>query len=190
MKNFAILCSIVYCGIFCHTLYSQNITDSAITAVKDIVISVEHDKVYDEIRYVAKIKDFCSNYDDNEYSEDRYGSHKHYEELRNKAWKEATRNIDSRKMGTFIYGFMKDKYKRKLGKQGWGYIVFSLSKTKGLLKYSLTIRASDGIKVGQVFTKNDCCDIFHALDSSVFNCWSEDIDNLGGVIKFRVLNMD
>lgn len=38
MKNFAILCSIVYCGIFCHTLYSQNITDSAITAVKDMQV--------------------------------------------------------------------------------------------------------------------------------------------------------
>lgn len=188
MKNFAILCSIVYCGIFCHTLYSQNITDSAITAVKDIVISVEHDKVYDEIRYVAKIKDFCSNYDDNEYSEDRYGSHKHYEELRNKAWEEATRNIDSRKMGAFIYSFMKEKHKMKLGNQGWGYIVFNLSRTEGLLKYSLTIRASDGIKVGRVFTKNDCCDIFQALDSSVFNSWPEDIDNLGGAIKFRLLN--
>lgn len=38
MKNFALLCSIVYCGIFCHTLYSQNITDSAITAVKDMQV--------------------------------------------------------------------------------------------------------------------------------------------------------
>lgn len=188
MKNFAILFSIIYWGIFCHTLYSQNITDSARTAVKDIIISIEYDKVYDEFRYVAKIKDFCSSYSDNEYSEERYGSHKYYEELRNKAWKEATRKIDSRKMGTFIYSFMKDKHKRKLGNQGWGYMVFNLSKTEGLLKYSLTIRASEGIKTGRVFTKDDCWNIFHALDASIFNSWSEDIDNLEGAIKFRLLN--
>lgn len=189
-KYFALLFSIIYWGISCLTSYSQNITDSAITTAKDIVISVEHDKVYDEIRYVAKIKDFCSSCDDDEYSEERYGSHKHYEELRDQAWKEATRNIDSSKMGTFIYSFLKDKHKIELGNQGWGYIVFSLSRTRGLLKYSLTIRASDGIKAGQVFTKNECYDIFQALDSSVFNSWSEDIDNLEGAIKFRMLNMD
>lgn len=187
MKKFAILFFIIYCSIFCHTLYSQNITDSAITAEQDVIISIEYDKVYDEFRYVAKIKDFCGHAD-NEYSEERYGSHKYYQELRNEAWKEATRNMDSRKMGTFIYSFITDKHKRKLGNKGWGYIVFNLSKTDGLLKYSLTIRASDGIKIGRVFTEDDCWNIFHALDTSIFNSWSEDIDNLEGAIKFRLQN--
>ena len=59
MKNLAILFSIIYCSVFCNTSYSQNISDT----VKDVVISIEYDKVYDEFHHVAKIKDFCSNYD-------------------------------------------------------------------------------------------------------------------------------
>lgn len=55
MKNFAILCSIVYCGIFCHTLYSQNITDSAITAVKDMQVDT-----VDNV--TVKIKRLDNNY--------------------------------------------------------------------------------------------------------------------------------
>lgn len=55
MKNFAILCSIVYCGIFCHTLYSQNITDSAITAVKDMQVDT-----VDNV--TVKIKKLDNNY--------------------------------------------------------------------------------------------------------------------------------
>ena len=61
MKNLAILFSIIYCSVFCNILYSQNISDSAITAVKDVVISIEYDKVYDEFHYVAEIKDFFSS---------------------------------------------------------------------------------------------------------------------------------
>lgn len=55
MKNFALLCSIVYCGIFCHTLYSQNITDSAITAVKDMQVDT-----VDNV--TVKIKRLDNNY--------------------------------------------------------------------------------------------------------------------------------
>ena len=182
MKNFAILFSIIYCSVFCNTLYSQNISDT----VKDVVISIEYDKVYDEFHYVAEIKDFFSSKYNKGYSDERYGSYKYYEELHNEAYKEAIRNIDSRKMGTFIYSFIPDKHKRKLGNQGWGFIVFNLSKTEGLLKYSLTIRADEGIKVGRIFTKDDCLNIFHALDTSIFNSWSEDIDYLTGAIKFRL----
>ena len=185
MKNLAILFSIIYCSVFCNTSYSQNISDT----VKDVVISIEYDKVYDEFHHVAKIKDFCSNYD-NRYSNERYGSPKYYQEVYNDACKEATRNIDSRKMGAFIYSFIPDKHKRKLANQGWGIIVFNLSKTEGLLKYSLTIRADEGIKPGRVFTKDDCRNIFHALDSSIFNSWSEDIDYLTGAIKFRLQDTD
>ena len=182
MKNFAILFSIIYCSVFCNTLYSQNISDT----VKDVVISIEYDKVYDEFHYVAEIKDFFSSKYNKGYSDERYGSYKYYEELHNEAYKEAIRNIDSRKMGTFIYSFIPDKHKRKLGNQGWGFIVFNLSKTEGLLKYSLTIRADKGIKAGRIFTKDDCLSIFHALDTSIFNSWSEDIDYLTGAIKFRL----
>lgn len=157
---------------------------------KDIVVSTEHDKVYDEFHYVAEIKDFFSSNYGNGYSDERYGSYKYYEELHNEAYKEAIRNIDSRKMGTFIYSFIPDKHKRKLGNQGWGILVFNLSKTEGLLKYSLTIRADEGIKVGRVFTKDDCRNIFHALDTSIFNSWSEDIDYLTGAIKFRLQDTD
>ena len=188
-KNFAILFSIIYCSVFCNILYSQNISDSAITAVKDVVISIEYDKVYDEFHYVAEIKDFFSSKYSKGYSDERYGSYKYYEELHNKAYKEAIRNIDSRKMGAFIYSFIPDKHKRKLGNQGWGFIVFNLSKTEGLLKYSLTIRTDEGIKAGRVFTKDDCRNIFHALDTSMFNSWSEDIDYLTGAIKFRLQDM-
>ena len=157
---------------------------------EDIVVSTEYDKVYDEFHYVAKMKDFCSGHAYKEYSEERYGSHKYYEEVRNEAYKEAIRNIDSRKMGAFIYSFIPDKHKRKLGNQGWGFIVFNLSKTEGLLKYSLTIRADEGIKVGRIFTKDDCLNIFHALDTSIFNSWDEDIDYLTGAIKFRLQDTD
>ena len=186
MKKFAILFSILFCGVFCNTLYSQNISDSAITTVEDVVVSIEYDKVCDEFHYVAEIKDFFSSKYNKGYSDERYGSYKYYEELHNEAYKEAIRNIDSRKMGTFIYSFLPDKHKRKLGNQGWGFIVFNLSKTEGLLKYSLTIRAYEGIKPGRVFTKDDCLNIFHALDTSIFNSWSEDIDYLTGAIKFRL----
>lgn len=157
---------------------------------EDIVVSTEYDKVCDEFHYVAEIKDFSRSNYDNGYSEERYGSHKYYEEVRNKAYKEAIRNIDSRKMGAFIYSFIPDKHKRKLGNQGWGFIVFNLSKTEGLLKYSLTIRADEGIKPGRVFTEDDCRNIFHALDTFIFNSWSEDIDYLTGAIKFRLQDTD
>ena len=157
---------------------------------KDIVVSIEYDKVYDEFHHVAKIKDFSRSNYDNGYSDERYGSHKYYEEVRNKAYKEAIRNLDSRKMGAFIYSFIPDKHKRKLGNQGWGFIVFKLSKTEGLLKYSLTIRADEGIKPGRVFTKDDCRNIFHALDTPIFNSWDEDIDYLTGAIKFRLQDTD
>jgi TonB family protein len=186
MKKFAILFSIIYCSVFCTTSYSQNISDSAITTIEDIVVSIEYDKVCDEYHYVAEIKDFFSSKYNKGYSDERYGSYKYYEELHNEAYKEAIRNMDSRKMGTFIYSFIPDKHKRKLGNQGWGVIVFNLSKTEGLLKYSLTIRADEGIKPGRVFTKDDCLNIFHALDTSIFNSWSEDIDYLTGAIKFRL----
>ena len=72
MKNFAILFSIIYCSVCCNTLYSQNISDT----VKDIVVSTEHDKVYDEFHYVAEIKDFFSSNYGNGYSDERYGSYK------------------------------------------------------------------------------------------------------------------
>ena len=185
MKNFAILFSIIYCSVFCNTLYSQNISDT----VKDIVISIEYDKVYDEFHYVAEIKGFFSSKYNKGYSDERYGSYKYYEELHNEAYKEAIRNIDSCKMGAFIYSFLPDKQKRKLGNQGWGFIVFNLSKTEDLLKYSLTIRADEGIKAGRIFTKDDCRNIFHALDTSIFNSWSEDIDYLTGAIKFLLQDM-
>lgn len=45
----------VYCGIFCHTLYSQNITDSAITAVKDMQVDT-----VDNV--TVKIKRLDNNY--------------------------------------------------------------------------------------------------------------------------------
>ena len=157
---------------------------------EDIVVSIEYDKVYDEFHYVAEIKDFFSSKYNKGYSDERYGSYKYYEELHNEAYKEAIRNIDSRKMGTFIYSFIPDKHKRKLCNQGWGFIVFNLSKTEGLLKYSLTIRADEGIKPGRVFTEDDCLNIFNALDTSIFNSWSEDIDNLTGAIKFRLQDTD
>lgn len=157
---------------------------------EDIVVSIEYDKVYDEFHYVAEIKDFFSSKYNKGYSDERYGSYKYYEELHNEAYKEAIRNIDSRKMGRFIYSFIPDKHKRKLGNQGWGFIVFNLSKSEGLLKYSLTIRADEGIKVGRIFTKDDCLNIFHALDTSIFNSWSEDIDYLTGAIKFRLQDTD
>lgn len=66
MKNFAILCSIVYCGIFCHTLYSQNITDSAITAVKDMQadtvdnVTVKIKKIRQQLYIRSGIFGFCS----------------------------------------------------------------------------------------------------------------------------------
>ena len=157
---------------------------------EDIVVSIEYDKVFDEFYYVAEIKDFFSSKYNKGYSDERYGSYKYYEELHNEAYKEAIRNIDSCKMGTFIYSFIPDKHKRKLGNQGWGFIVFNLSKTEGLLKYSLTIRADEGIKAGRVFTKDDCLNIFHALDTSIFNSWSEDIDYLVGALKFRLQDTD
>ena len=157
---------------------------------EDIVVSIEYDKVYDEFHYVAKIKDFSRSNYDNGYSDERYGSRKYYEEVRNEAYKEAIRNIDSSKMGSFIYSFIPDKHKRKLGNKGWGFIVFNLSKTEGLLKYSLTIRADEGIKPGRVFTEDDCLNIFHALDTSIFNSWSEDIDYLTGAMKFRLQDTD
>ena len=87
---------------------------------EDIVISIEYDKVYDEFHYVAEIKDFFSSKYNKGYSDERYGSYKYYEELHNEAYKEAIRNIDSRKMGTFVYSFIQDKHKRKLGNQGGG----------------------------------------------------------------------
>ena len=46
---------VVYCGIFCHTLYSQNITDSAITAVKDMQVDT-----VDNV--TVKIKRLDNNY--------------------------------------------------------------------------------------------------------------------------------
>lgn len=107
MKIFAILFSMIYCSVFCNTLYSQNISDT----VKDVVISIEYDKVYDEFHYVAEIKDFFSSKYNKGYSDERYGSYKYYEELHNEAYKEAIRNIDSRKMGTFIYSFIPDNTK-------------------------------------------------------------------------------
>ena len=182
MKYLAILFSTICCGVFCNKLYSQNISD----AVKDVVVSIEYDKVYDEFHHIAKIKDFCSSNYDKGYSVERYGSHKYYEEVYDEAYKEATRNIDSRKMGAFIYSFLTDKDKRKLGNQGWGILAFQLSKTEGLLKYSLTIRTDEGIKVGRVFTKDECRNIFNALDTSMFNSWPEDVDYLAGGIKFRL----
>ena len=40
------------------------------------------------------------------------------------------------------------------------------------------------------FAFNKTRNIFHALDTSIFNSWSEDIDYLTGAIKFRLLDTD
>ena len=85
MKKFAILFSILFCGVFCNTSYSQNISDPAITTIEDIVVSIEYDKVCDEFHYVAEIKDFFSSKYNKGYSDERYGSYKYYEELHNEA---------------------------------------------------------------------------------------------------------
>ena len=178
MKNFAILCSIVYCGIFCHTLYSQNITDSAITAVKDMQVdtvdnvTVKIKRLDNNYIYEAEALDFALHKNSSISSLNKKKSQA--------AWAAATNDMTYHDIWDILYGQMSIKDRKKLRGIN-GYIIITLTNEGKVIKYSLGFKFNSDTEL-QIFSTRDCIEIFQNLNNSLFNPWNEDIDKVSGTI--------
>ena len=131
--------------------------------------------------YTYKVKYIGENITSRGYSDERYSSLEHYGHLYQSAWNTAIAGVDSNIFGCFFSDYLIQKGRTYDSKSG--FINLSISNTGFIFKYTLVFKGENR----KLFSFEECSEIFHLLNNSIFNPWHYDIDIVTGTIGFKLL---